>query len=849
MADMEIGTVKPIKIEDEMRSSYLDYAMSVIVARALPDARDGLKPVQRRILYAMHELGSRHNSPYKKSARIVGETMGKYHPHGDLSIYDAMVRMAQDFSLRYLLVDGQGNFGSVDNDPAAAMRYTEARMTEIAEEMLTDIDKETVDFMPNFDNTLKEPTVLPSRLPNLLINGASGIAVGMATNIPPHNLREVCDGIVHLIENPEATVDELAEFIKGPDFPTAGIILGKEGIQNAYATGHGRIVIRAKVHIEETAKSGRLQLIGTELPFQTNKAALIEKIASLVKEKKIEGISDLRDESDREGMRIVLELKRDAVPNQVINSLYKHTAMQSTFFVNMLALVDGQPKVLRIKEALQQYIDFRREVVIRRSRFDLQKAKDRAHILEGLKIALDNLDRVIDTIRRSQNAETARTNLMRNFHLSQIQAQAILDMQLRRLAALERQRINDEYAEILKTIAYLEDLLANPRKRDFVIIEDVRELKTKYGDARRTQISEEEAGEFRAEDLIPHQQVVVTLSNRGYIKRLPSDTYRLQRRGGRGISGMGTREQDAVHHLLIMDTHDDLFFFTERGKVFRLKCYEVPDTSRQAKGIPAINLISLEQGELVTAVVAVPPASFEQEAFLMLATRRGEVKKSHLSAFAQVRSNGLIAMNLEEGDELVSAKFARQQDDVIFVTKKAQSLRFKVAPLRTASRTSGGVVGIRLAPGDAVVGMEIVQPDADLLVVTANGFGKRTPLSEYPTHGRGGSGVGTFRLTQKTDEVAAARVIRPREELMLISAEGIVIRVPLDSIARHGRLTQGVSVMKLGRKDKVVSIAHLEEGPLRQAASVLPQKDAQIADSEAKPARARPASRPRAKRA
>ncbi len=836
MAETEIGTVKLVKIEDEMRSSYLDYAMSVIVARALPDVRDGLKPVQRRILYTMHELGSRHTAPYKKSARIVGETMGKYHPHGDMAIYDAMVRMAQDFSLRYMLVDGQGNFGSVDNDPPAAMRYTETRMAEIAEEMLIDIDKETVDFAPNFDDTLKEPIVLPSRLPNLLINGASGIAVGMATNIPPHNLGEVCDGIIHLIENPEATVDELAEFIKGPDFPTAGIILGKEGIQNAYGTGYGRIVVRANVHLEETAKSGRLQLVVTELPFQTNKAALIEKIANLVKDRNIEGIADLRDESDREGMRVVIELKRDAVPNQVLNSLYKHTAMQSAFFVNMLALVDGQPRVLSLKAALQHYISFRREVIIRRSRFELQKARDRAHILEGLKIALDNLDRVINTIRRSQSAETARTNLMRNFHLSQIQAQAILDMQLRRLAALERQKINDEYAEVLKTIAYLEDLLANPRKRDYVILEEVRELKTKYGDRRRTQIREEEAAVFRAEDLIPHRQVVVTLSHRGYIKRLPSETYRLQRRGGRGISGMVTREQDAVHHLLITDTHDDLFFFTDRGKVFRLKCYEVPDTSRQAKGMPVINLISLEQRELVTAVVAVPPADIEREAFLVMATRRGEVKKTPLSAFALVRSNGLIAMDLEKEDELVSAKLARQQDDVILVTKKARALRFKVAPLRTASRTSGGVVGIRLAPDDAVVSMDIVQSDAELLVITANGFGKRTLLtqSEYMTKKRGGEGVRTFKVSQKTGEVAATRVVYPGDELMIISAEGIVIRVPVSGIARQGRDTQGVGVMKLGAKDRVVSVARLEETPPLRVAPAVSDRGA---ETGAKPSR------------
>ncbi|MFC1968840.1 DNA gyrase subunit A, partial [Chloroflexota bacterium] len=584
---METGLIKPIDIEDEMRGSYLDYAMSVIVSRALPDVRDGLKPVHRRILYAMDGLGLHYTGPHKKSARIVGEVLGKYHPHGDASVYDAMVRMAQDFSMRYVLVDGQGNFGSVDNDPPAAMRYTEARMAKITEEIMSDIDKDTVAFVPNFDDSLKEPTVLPSRLPNMLVNGSSGIAVGMSTNIPPHNLGEVCDALAYLVDNPEATIDDLTRFIKGPDFPTAGVILGQEGIRDAYATGHGKVVVRAKAVVGESPRSERHQILITELPYQVNKAALVERIAKLAREKKIEGIDELRDESDRHGMRIVIELKRGSQPQQVLNNLYKQTALQSAFFVNMLALVEGQPKVLSLKEALQHHISFRHEVITRRSQFDLRRAKERAHILEGLKIALDNLDKVIAVIRGSESADSARTNLMQNFNLSQVQAQAILDMQLRRLAALERQKIDEDYAEVLKTIAYLEDLLANPRKILFLIKEEVGELKAKYGDPRRTQVSEEQAVEFRLEDLVPHEEVVVTLSNRGYLKRVPSQAYRQQHRGGRGARGMAMQEIDGVCHILLADTHDDMLFFTDRGRVFHLKCYEIPqDISRSGKGMP-----------------------------------------------------------------------------------------------------------------------------------------------------------------------------------------------------------------------------------------------------------------------
>jgi len=805
---VDIGTVRPVKIEDEMRNSYLDYAMSVIVSRALPDVRDGLKPVQRRILYALNDMGLHHNSPYKKSARIVGEVLGKYHPHGDTAVYDAMVRMAQDFSMRYALVDGQGNFGSIDNDPPAAMRYTEARLSRIAGEILADIEKDTVDFTPNFDGSLKEPTVLPARLPNLLLNGAAGIAVGMATNIPPHNLGELCDGIAHLIDNPEATIDDLIKLIPGPDFPTGGILEGREGISSAYTTGHGRMVVRAKAHIEEAAKGGRYQIVVTELPYQTNKSTLVERIAELAKNKRIDGISEVRDESDREGMRIVIELRREGQAQQILNNLYKHTAMQSSFFANMLALVDGQPKVITLKGALLNYIDFRRQIITRRSRFDLERAKERAHILEGFKIALDNLDAVIATIRRSQTVESARENLMKHFKLSQIQAQAILDMQLRRLAALERKKITDEYTEILKTIAYLEDLLANPKKIDFLIKDEVGELKSKYGDARRTEISDEEIKDFNDEDLIPKQPMVVTLSNRGYIKRVATDVYRQQHRGGRGIIGMETKEADTVRQLLVASTHHNLLFFTDRGRVFQLKCYDIPrESSRTARGMPIVNLLSIDAKERVTAVVAI--VAFSEDKFLVIATSKGEVKKTSLAEFSSVRSNGLIAMDLEQGDELIAARLAAADDQVILVTESGQSIKFAVSDLRAASRTSGGVRGIRVASDDRVVAMDVVDPEAHLFVISAYGFGKRTPLNTYPLQARGGSGVRTFKVVEKTGKVIAASVVHPRQGLMLISAKGIVIRTTIDDIPSIGRDTQGVSVMKVEPGDKVASFSAL----------------------------------------
>ncbi len=815
---MVIGKTKPVNIVDEMQSSYLDYAMSVIVSRALPDVRDGLKPVQRRILYAMNDLGMTYNSSHKKSARIVGEVMGKYHPHGDSSIYDAMVRMAQDFSMRHPLIDGQGNFGSMDNDPPAAMRYTEARLTQLAGEVLSDIDKETVDYANNFDDSLKEPAVLPTRIPNLLVNGSAGIAVGMATSIPPHNLGELCDAISHLIDNPRSTVDDLMQYVKGPDFPTAGIIQGTEGIKSAYTTGHGRVVVQAKAYIDEAEETSRRQIVILELPYQTNKAALVEKIADLVADKKITGISELRDESDRQGMRIVIELKKDAQPQVVLKNLYKHTAMQSAFSCNMLALVDGQPRVLSLKEALQQFIEFRRTVITRRSRFELKGAKARAHILEGLTIALNKIDKIIETIRKAQTAEKARQSLMDNFKLTQVQAQAILDMQLRRLASLERKKVADELTEVLKNISYLEDLLGTPRRMMHLIKEETNEIKEKYADERRTEISEEGEKEFNAEDLIPHQRVVVTLSNRGFIKRVPSQLYSPQHRGGKGITGMPTRENDAARLLVVADTHDNMLFFTNRGRVFRLKCYEIPaGSSRTAKGLAAINLIPIAEQERITDMVAV--TDFNTESFLILATRKGEIKKTASSQFAVVRSSGLIAMDVElgRGDELVSARLALEGDDVMMITKKGQSIRFAVSGLRASLRTSGGVSGMRMSSGDEVITMEIAHPDDLLLVVTANGYGKLTPVEGYPKQKRAGSGVRTFKITDKTGEVTAAKLTNLKEQVMIISADGIVIRTPTKEkdptkgITIQGRSTQGVRLMRLADGDYVSAITTFEE--------------------------------------
>jgi DNA gyrase subunit A len=811
---MVTGATREVNIEDELKSSYLDYAMSVIVSRALPDVRDGLKPVHRRILYSMQDMGLFRNTAHKKSARIVGDVLGKYHPHGDSSVYDAMVRLAQDFAMRYPLVDGQGNFGSVDNDPPAAMRYTEARLSAIAEFMLVDLDKDTVDFIPNFDDSLKEPSVLPALLPNLLVNGSSGIAVGMATNIPPHNLNEVADAIALLVDNPEASVDEIMNFIKGPDFPTAGIILGKDGIRSAYTTGHGRVVVRAKVHISDIPGGmGRRQIIVTEIPYQVNKAALVERIAMLMKDKKITGISEIRDESDRQGMRIVIELKREAQPPQILNQLYKYTAMQSSFFVNMLALVDGQPRVISLKEALEYYITFRQEVITRRSKFELSVAKARAHILEGLKIALDHIDAVIKTIRDSETVEIARKNLMAAFALSEKQSQAILDMQLRRLANLERSKILEEYEGLLKTIAYLEDLLANKKKILYMVKEEITQLKTKHGDARRTEISEQSAMDFAIEE-VPHERVVVTFSGRGFIKRIPAITYRSQHRRGKGVKGMGIREADAVKFLVVADTHDTLFFFTNMGKVFSLKTHEIPaDASRTAKGLAIVNLFPITEGERVTAVVGV--TDFKPDCFLLMATAKGEIKKSSLEFFDAIRSSGIIAMDLEAGDELMAASLATDNDDVVLITEEGQSIRFTVQSLRASSRTSGGVRGVRLEGEDKLASMSVVIPNTFLLVVTKNGYGKVTEIEEYKTQTRGGVGIKTLKVTDKTGKVADARLVSQTQQLLLISKDGMVISTPLKDedgggIPNLGRNTQGVMIMRMDEGDSVAALATWE---------------------------------------
>jgi DNA gyrase subunit A len=777
----------------------------------------------------------------------VGEVLGKYHPHGDSPVYEAMVRMAQEFSMRHPLVDGQGNFGSIDNDPPAAMRYTEARLARIAEEMLTDIDRDTVEFVPNFDGSLTEPSVLPARLPCLLVNGATGIAVGMATNIPPHNLGEVCDAIAHLIENPEATTADLTEIVRGPDFPTGGVIFRyetvrlpatdgqgptserRDAIRAAYADGRGRVIVRARAHIEEMAKGGRYQIVVSELPYQANKASLIEKTANLVRQKRIDGISELRDESDRHGMRIVIELKREGQPRQVLSNLFKHTAMQSTFPFNMLALVDGQPRTVSLKRMLESFITHRREVIRRRSEHDLKKAQERGHILEGLLKALDQLDEVIKAIRRSPSAEEAKQRLMRApFRLSDRQAQAVLDMQLRRLARLEREKIQAEYAEIIKQIGYLEDLLANPRKIDYLIRDDAHEVKQRFGEDRRTEIIDQEPEEFSQADLVAHQDVVVTLSTRGYVKRQPLETYRAQRRGGRGITGMRTREDDAVRHLLVADTHDDLLFFTDRGRCFQIKTYELPDAARTARGIPLINLVSIEQREWVTAVVRLP-RNLERD-YLVMGTKLGEVKKTPLKYFANVRRGGLNAMDLEPKDELVSVKMASEEDHTMLVTAQGKSLRFSVRSLRSASRLSGGVRGIRLAKKDSVVGMEIAKPKGAMLVVTSQGFGKRTPVGEYPLQGRGGQGVITFKINSKTGDLVCARMVSPKQELMLISEGGIVLRTAVEDISVQGRPTQGVTLMGTEKGDAVAAVTvvdmtggYKEEGSLPTGVSAEPE--------------------------
>ncbi|MBV9278483.1 MAG: DNA gyrase subunit A [Chloroflexi bacterium] len=801
-----VGRIEPVNIEQEMREAYLDYAMSVIVARALPDVRDGLKPVHRKILFAMHELNLTARSSYRKSAAVVGEVLGKYHPHGDAAAYDTLVRLAQDFSMRYPLIDGQGNFGSIDGDAAAAQRYTECRMAPIADELMADIDKETVDWQPNYDQQHMEPLSLPSRIPNLLVNGSSGIAVGMATNIPPHNLREVCNAAIHLIDHPEATNVDLAEFVRGPDFPTGGVILGREGIDHAYGTGRGKIVVRGVHHFEEL-RGGRTAIVFTELPYQVNKALLLERIADLVREKKIPGIANLDDFSDRQGMRIVIELKREAQPKSVLNQLFKHTALQTSFSINMLALVDLQPRVLSLDMILRHFLTYRRLIVRRRTEFELRKARERAHILEGLKVALDNLDRVITTIRQSQTQEAAQTNLMAGFSLTEAQARAILAIQLARLAAMERKKILDEYVQIVKTIARLEDLLANPKKIDALVKDELREVRDKYGDERRTRIVREEAGDFTEEDLVPDEEVVVTMTRKGYIKRIPSVTYKPQRRGGKGIIGMVTRDADAVEQLFVTNTHDNILFFTNRGRVFQLKVYDVPDASRQAKGIPVVNLVQLDAGEDVSAVVTLPAG--KTSGYLVMATTEGTVKRTDLEQFRNVRRNGLRAITLDDGDELAWAKVADGDEDVMLVTRQGNSIRFAQEEVRPMGREAAGVKGISLRAGDAVIRMDLIgKGSTHLLVVTNKGYGKRSPLSEYKVQRRGGQGMAATKVTPKTGNIIAARVVNGQEtEVIMMSAEGLVTRTDVKSIRETARATQGVIVMRLNKGDELCSMA------------------------------------------
>ena len=865
---MEVGIVRPVSIEEEMRGAYLDYAMSVITSRALPDVRDGLKPVQRRILYAMDELSLHHTAPYKKSARIVGEVLGKYHPHGDAPVYESMVRLAQDFSMRYPLIDGQGNFGSVDGDPPAAMRYTEARLAAIAEEMLADIDKDTVDFQPNFDDSLREPTVLPSRLPNLLLNGSSGIAVGMATNIPPHNLGEIADAIVHLIgrysepiekglpfalvwaqvmgtpvdeallketmaslppavkkeiapagrrgagePTPEALMaligrwtevpaDDLLRIVKGPDFPTAGLIVGEEGIKSAYTSGRGRLILRSRAHFEDL-RGGRTQIVVTELPYQVNKASLIEKIADLIRERRLEGISDLRDESDRQGMRIVIELKREAPPRQVLNQLFKHTAMQTAFSVNMLALVDGQPRTLTLKSALLHYINYRWEVLRRRTIFELDKARQRAHILEGLKIALDNLDEVIATIRRSRDAETARTNLMKRFKLSEMQAQAILDMQLRRLAALERQKILDELAATLKLIAHLEDLLANPGKILYLIRDEVLALKEKYGDERRTQIAAEEKVEFTEEDLVIAQEVVVAVTARGYVKRFPADSFRLGQRNRSANSSVP--EDDPILQMTIGNTRGSVLFFSNRGRAFAAKARDLPEASRQARGLPLNNFTGIDTQERVVGMF--DPAAVEG-GFVVMVTRRGQVKRVALSELVPGRPSGVIAISLDNDDELVWAGASSGENEVVLVTAEGQAIRFLESAVPVSKRGSGGVKGIRLSERDSVVGADLARAEGELVLVTARGLAKRTPLAEFSTQGRGGGGVRAVKVSPRGGPVAGICTVLAGDEIYVATSR-TALRAGVESVAAQSRVTQGAPLLTTEPTDPVLSVSRL----------------------------------------
>lgn len=797
------GNVLPIDISSEMKKSYIDYAMSVIVGRALPDVRDGLKPVHRRILYSMHELGLTPDKGFRKCARIVGDVLGKYHPHGDTAVYDALVRMAQDFSIRYTLVNGHGNFGSVDGDSAAAMRYTEARMQKITSELLKDINKNTVDFIPNFDGEEEEPSVLPSRFPNLLVNGSAGIAVGMATNIPPHNLTEVINGINMLIDDPEVSVHELMTEIKGPDFPTYGCIVGKSGIRKAYETGRGKVVIRAKADIEEI--KGKHRIIVTEIPYQVNKAKLIENMAELVKDKKINGISDLRDESDREGMRIVIELKRDANPNVILNQLYKHTKMQDTFGIIMLALVNGEPMVLNLKQVLEHYITFQKEIIRRRAKYDLDKARARAHILEGLRIALDHIDAVISLIRASKTTNEAKEGLMDKFGLSEKQAEAILDMKLQRLTGLEREKIEEEYTKLMEFIKSLEEILSSEALVLKIIKDELNEIKAKYGDERRTEIIAGDGNDIDIEDLIQQKDVVITLTHAGYIKRLPVETYSAQRRGGRGIQAMSTKEDDFVEHIFTTSTHSDLLFFTNTGRVYQLKAYQIPEAGRTAKGTNLINIIPLNPDERIQTVLYL--TEFKEDNYLIMGTKNGIIKKTSLDKYSSIRKNGLNAINLRDDDELISVRPTDGDSEIIYVTKNGYAIRFSEKDVRPMGRTASGVKAITLRSGDEVVSMEVAKPEEELLVVSENGFGKRTPVSEYSLQKRGGKGVITYKISEKTGNAVGARLVDDNDQLMLINSNGIAIRINVSDISTTSRNAMGVTLMKTTEEEKVITMA------------------------------------------
>jgi len=804
--DYENQKIMPVNIEEEMKTSFIDYAMSVIVQRALPDVRDGLKPVHRRILYAMNDLGITPDKPHRKCAMTVGEVLGKYHPHGDTSVYDAMVRMAQDFSQRYMLIDGHGNFGSVDGDGAAAMRYTEARMSKISVELLKEIDKETVDFVPNYDESIKEPSVLPARFPNLLVNGSNGIAVGMATSIPPHNLGEVIDCTVATIENPEIELEEMLKYIKGPDFPTGAVIMGREGIKKAYGTGRGKVTVRAEAEIEEMS-GNRQRIIVSEIPYQVNKASMIENIAELVKDKKIEGISDLRDESDRNGMRIVIELKRDANANIILNQLYKHTQMQDTFSIIMLALVNGQPKVMNLKSVIAHYIDHQKDVVTRRTQYDLKKAEARAHILEGLRIALDNIDEIINILRSSKNIAEAKERMMSRFGLSELQAEAIAEMRLKSLTGLERNKIDEEYLSLIKDIEYYRSLLMNEQKLLMVIKDELLDIKKKFNDRRRTKIISASLEEFDEEDFIEEHEVAVTITHFGYIKRLPADTYKSQRRGGRGITGLQTREDDFVENLFITSTHNYILFFTNKGKMYKLKTYEIPEAGRQAKGTALVNLLQLGANEKVNAVIHIK--DFNDGKYLIFMTKHGTIKKTELKEYDTSRNTGITAISLIDSDELIGVKLTRGTTELIAATKNGLSIRFPESDVRSMGRGARGVRGINLNPGDVVIGMDIIEEEADLLVISEKGYGKRTPVAEYRVQTRGGKGIITSRITTKTGHVVGMKVVKDNDEIMLINLSGIIIRLNVNEISEMGRSTQGVKLMKVPENESVVSIAKI----------------------------------------